>query len=76
MALRIFLKGGFEFNVFSIGAALCDQGRSLFLGEFKRETDTGLQESVVTMRNVVGAKWPVRLTEPRKLRRRDQFLFP
>jgi len=42
MALGVFLKGGFEFNVFPISAVLCDQGRSLFLGKFKREADAGL----------------------------------
>jgi len=76
MALRVFLKGGFKFDVFPISAVLCDQGRSLFLGEFKGETDPGLQESVVTMRNGVGAKWLMRLTEPRKLRRQGQPRFP
>ena len=35
MALRVFLKGGFKFDVFPIGAVLCDQGRPLFLGKFK-----------------------------------------
>ena len=35
MAFCVFLKGGLEFNVFPISAVFGDQGRSLFLGEFK-----------------------------------------
>ena len=59
VALNVFLKDGFELNVFPISAVLCDQGRSLFLGEFKRGADTRLQGPMVTMRNPVGAKRPI-----------------
>jgi hypothetical protein len=51
MTLRVFFKGGFEFDVFPISVVLRDQGRSLFLGEFKREADAGFQESRASMRN-------------------------
>ena len=69
MTLGVFLEGGFVFNVFPISAIFCDQGRSLFLGEFEREADTGLQESVVMVRNAEGVKWMVSLTVPHILRR-------
>ena len=69
VALGVFLKSGFEFNVFPISAVLCDQGRSLFLGEFEREADTGLQESVVMVRNAGAVKRMASLTVPRILRR-------
>ena len=53
MALYVFFKGGLEFDVLPIGAVLGHQGRPLFLGEFKRETGAGFQESGVKMRNAV-----------------------
>jgi hypothetical protein len=56
MTFRIFFKSGLMFDVFSISAVLGDQGRSLFLGELKREADAGFQESIVTMRNTVGER--------------------
>ena len=77
MALGVFLEGRFQFNVFPISAVFCDQGRSLFLGEFEREADTGLQESAMVMvRNAEGVKWMVSLTVPRILRRRGQLQLP
>ena len=56
MAFRVFFKGGFEFDVFSICAVLGDQGCTLFLGKLKRETGTGFQEPWGTMRDVVRAE--------------------
>jgi hypothetical protein len=53
MALGVLFEGGFEFDVFPVRAVLGYQGRPLFLGEFKRETGSGLQESRVTVRDVV-----------------------
>ena len=52
VALRVFFKCEFKFDVFPISAVLCDKCRSLFLGEFEREAGTRFQESRVAMRNV------------------------
>ena len=41
MALCVFFKGGFEFDVFSICAVLGHYGCALFLSELKREAGTG-----------------------------------
>ena len=48
MALYVFFKGGFEFNIFPICPILGYQGRPLFLSEFKRKAGTGFQEARVT----------------------------
>lgn len=56
MTLCVFLKGGFEFDVFPIRAVLGDQNRPLFLGEFERETGAGFQKPGVTVRNEVEIK--------------------
>jgi len=53
MAFCVFFKSGLMFNVFSISAVLGDQGRSLFLGELKREAGAGFQEPIVVMRDTV-----------------------
>ena len=53
MTLRVFFEGPFEFNVFPVSGVLGDQGRSLFLGECKREFSAGFQKSRVTMRDAV-----------------------
>jgi len=59
MAHCVFFEGGLELDVLSVRAVLGHQGRPLFLGELKRETDTGFQDSRVTVRNAVGIKFDV-----------------
>ena len=59
MAFRVFFEGGFGFNVLPISVVVGDQGRSSFLGEFKREAGARLQESRVTVRNAVEMKFDV-----------------
>lgn len=60
MALRVFFKGRFEFDVLPIRVILGNQGRPLFLGEFEREAGAGFQEARVTVRDTV----EIKLDEP------------
>ena len=53
MALCVFVKDCFGFNVFPISEIFGDEGCPLFLGEFKRKASARLQESRVMVRNMV-----------------------
>jgi len=59
MAFRVFLEGGFWFNVFLIGVVVGDQGRPSFLGEFKREAGARFQEPRVAVRSAVEMKFDI-----------------
>lgn len=68
MAFCIFFKCGSANNICPISVVLCDQGRSLFLSDFKREADARCHRPEKNMRNgvekpgepygVVGAEAP------------------